>query len=180
MSRGNQKPWEPNMRAVLKQRVASLLAKGLAEHEIVQRLCADSCQGLDGEQHVNTDQIINPRTDKPYSQVTINRIKRELHAEWRRCDAKTISQHYGRLIVENYEARRAAWSVGDIDGVRKLLDQMAGWIGANAPTKVDLNIGNIDAAIESELARLAGLAQAGDAGEAEGETDAGAAGDSAD
>lgn len=160
------------MRAVLKRHVAALLARGLAEHEIVTRLCVPTRTSPDGVEEPNPELIVNPRTGNPYTQVTINRIKHELIADWQRKDVEKIGEHYAQLIAENYEARRKAWETGDLAATKAFLDQLAGWIGANAPSRVELNVGDIDSAIENELARLAGLAQAGDAGEAANEADA--------
>jgi len=164
MAKGNQKPWAPDMRAVLKRRVAALLARGLAEHEIVQTLCAETMPGPDGMAVPNRSLTINPKTGRPYGQTTISRIKRELIAEWQRRDVEKVAEHYASLIAENTEARRAAWSAGDLAMVKSLLDQLSGWIGANKPIRMELNVGDLDAAIEAELARLAGASQGGDVG----------------
>ena len=72
------------------------------------------------------------------------------------------------------------WKAGDVNRYAEIASKLARLADDMANVRTEVKIDAVDREIEAELARLAGLVQAGDVGDAEGETDAGAAGDSAD
>ncbi len=95
---------------VRRQRVASLLLRGLAPLEIALQL---KRQGL-------TD----PATNEAYSQEVISADVAALEAEWQGIFEDREGQR-ARLLAELREARRAAWAKNDLGEVMQGLRQEA-------------------------------------------------------
>ncbi len=95
---------------VRRQRVASLLLRGLAPLEIALQL---KRQGL-------TD----PATNEAYAQDVIVADVQALEAEWQETAEDPEGQR-ARILAELREARRAAWAKNDLDEVMQGLRQEA-------------------------------------------------------
>ena len=137
MSKGrhqNVARWAPNPRHILKRRVASLLSRGLAECEIVQQVSAEAVPDGQGGWRTNALRAVNPRTGKPYSQPTVNRIIHELLDEWAVENAEKVAEHRAQLIGENCEARRRLWADQNLAPADRYslliaaMSQMAKWV----------------------------------------------------
>jgi hypothetical protein len=133
--------WRPEAAAVRKHRVAQLLVRGMREHEIVQTLSQETRQGSDGFMVPNPSYTVNPKTDHPYTQQTINNDIRELKAEWRNQSAEAVNDYYGHMIATTLEVQRSAWARGDLDTVLQANGELRAIIGKPIKTEnYNLNI----------------------------------------
>jgi len=156
--------WSPSAIELLKRRVASLLARRLDVHEIVQMLSTPTMPGeqdIFGQQTMvpNPSYFINPRTGRPYGKSTIYRIKDEIYADWRRKDSEKIDQMFAEVIGSLEEIVRRAFGMGDYELALGALDRIINIIGANKPVRVDLTfLREIDweSMPSEELERIAG------------------------
>ena len=112
--------WSANMGEVRKQRVATLLIRGLKAHEILMELARS---------------LVNPTTGKPFGRHTIQRDIQEIHAEWRTQTAEQIDSYYGHMLATAIEVQRSAWSKGDLDMVLDASAEIRAIIGK--PTKTE-------------------------------------------
>ena len=140
--------WRPEAAAVRKHRVAQLLVRGMREHEIVQTLSQETRQGPDGFMVPNPSYTVNPKTDCPYTQQTINNDIRELKAEWRNQSAEAVNDYYGHMIATALEVQRAAWARGDLDMVLEANGEIRDIVGK--PTKTESFNVNVDYASLSD------------------------------
>lgn len=138
--------WSKQGHEELKNRVASLLGRGLRPPEIAQQISEPMLPDGQGGTRPNRSYMVNTRTGKPYAQRTIYRIIDELNAEWASESRESLSQWKAELLAQNAEVRRAAFAKGEHPTVLAGLDQLAKIIGAYKPTRfreehrhVDLN-----------------------------------------
>jgi len=147
--------WNVHARAVMKRRVLALLARGMEEHEIIQNLSSEMRPDGEGGWKENRSYTENPRTGKPYSQETINRVIHEILDEWSRRDAELIKLWRGELVGHNKELERAFWGRGDLRGVLSTINQRAQLVGGFAPSNVvALNV-DLTELTHEELERIA-------------------------
>ena len=107
-----------------RSRVAALHVRGLSEREIVAALGAGD------------NPITNPQTGEPYSLTTIHNDLDFLRMSWRAAAAAEYGDLKGQQLAELRALRRAAWAVGDREGVRKCLVDEVKLTGTAAPFKV--------------------------------------------
>lgn len=97
-----------------RQRVASLLLRGLSAEEIAFQL--------------QRQKLRDPDTGQPYTLAIVQADVVALETEWNAaatCDAR------GRVLAELREARRLAWAKGDYNAVYRGLQQEAQLSGLN-------------------------------------------------
>jgi len=146
-NQGAHRRWNDPAREQLKRRVASMYSRRVEMVEIVQALTQPMQTNPNnpfGPPIPNPNCIINPKTNKPYSRVTIYRIRKELLDEWRRQDAEALSEMFGEIIGSNKEVERAAWTRGELDLVLRALEQRASLTGVNRPRRVDVTLRQVD------------------------------------
>ncbi len=145
--------WSPNMHEVRRQRIASLLIRGLKTHEIVTALSQETRAGRDGYQEPNPSYTVNPRTGNPYDRKTIERDIEELKGEWRDQSAEKIKEYYGHMLATAFEVQRAAWAKGDLDMVLEANGEIRDIVGE--PTKMESFNVNVDYASLSDAQIIA-------------------------
>lgn len=118
--RATDRHWSANTTEIRKQRVASLLIRGLKTHEIVTALAQN---------------LINPTTGKPFNRKTIERDIKELQAEWRTQTAEEIATYYGHMLATALEVQRAAWGSGNMALVLECNAEMRAIIGKPLKTE---------------------------------------------
>ena len=136
------------MHEVRRQRIASLLIRGLKTHEIVEQLCKETRTGRDGFTEPNPSYTVNPRTGEPYNRKTIERDIDELKTEWRDQSAAKVKDYYGHMIATALEVQRAAWARGDLDMVLEANGEIRDIVGK--PTKTESFNVNVDYASLSD------------------------------
>jgi len=139
--------WSPDMHAIRRHRVASLLIRGLKEHEIVRAL----------SQEAGASYTVNPKTGKPYSQKTINKDIHALREEWRDMSSEAIDGYYGDMIATALEVQRAAWARGNLDLVLEASGELRQIIGKPVKSEVAfVNLNDVDLSIAQLEALAAG------------------------
>lgn len=83
-----------------RERVASLLARGLTQREIAAALAKEPLEGG----------IRNPDTGDPFDVMTVNRDIKAIRADNRKRTALSIDRHQARQYAEIQEIKRAAWA----------------------------------------------------------------------
>lgn len=142
---------DPNLIAARRERVAQLKVRGLTNREIVA--------GLDKQG------FHNPKTQAPFSLGTIGTDIRELHKQWVASAAKSIADHKADQLAETTEVKHAAWAAKKLDTILRALEREAKLLGLDMPTRIDVR--DMDAAINAELARLASGSESKIPGQAE-------------
>ena len=128
--------WSKRGHEELKNRVASLLGRGLRPPEIAQQVSEPTLPDGQGGTRPNRSYMVNPRTGLPYAQRTVNRIINELYEEWASESRESLAQWRAELLAQNAEVRRAAFAKGEHPIVLAGLDQLAKLIGAYKPVRV--------------------------------------------
>ncbi len=163
-ARGRQeigKRWSPSARDLLSSKIALLWAEAAWPHEIVERLCAAEVSGPKGP-ILNDEQIINPRTSKPYGKSTIHRIIRGLREEGRQFNAQAVNARMGRAVAGLLTLYRRALRDEDFAEARRCLKDITVALGGYVPTTINLGDKDLDDAIDEALAELAACGQTED------------------
>ncbi len=164
ITRGREKAerrWSPSAHDLLSARIASLWAEAAWPHEIVERLCAAEVSGTEAPVP-NDEQIIHPRTGKPYSKATIHRIIRELREKGRQFNAQAVNARMGRAVAGLMTLYRRALRDEDFDEARRCLKDITAALGGYVTTPISLGDKDLDDAIDEALAELAACGQTED------------------
>lgn len=99
-------------------------------------------------------EIINPRTDLPWSVQTIKNDLRELEARWEDEMFVNISKHRARVLAELRETKAAAWKAGQLSLVLRAIDQEVNLLGLNELERmgVEIALANLFAGFPKEIA----------------------------
>jgi len=109
-------------------------------------------------------QVINPKSGKPYALGTINKDLRIIREGWQEKAERNYGIWVAEMVATLEEVEKEGWATGDSNIVLKALAQKAKLKGLDAPTKMDLRINELDAAIEQELAKLAATGESATSG----------------
>jgi len=145
-------------REVLEKRrevVASLLARGLRQSEIVDTLSQPkyTAERLnDGKP--NPYHLINPSTKEPFDKSTISRDVKALVGVWRENAAVDAEEHFARQLAELTELRRAAWARKDLSEVRQCLALEMKLLGTAKPEKFEHGVSPEDRGRVDRLANI--------------------------
>jgi hypothetical protein len=107
-----------------RRKVAALRLRGLSLYEIVDALASGPAM------------LMNPETGDAFGKSTIDRDLRFLEREWRKEAVAAIAEHKAIQLAELREARRKAWSAGDVPEVRQNIALEMRLLGTEAPTKI--------------------------------------------
>ena len=80
--------------------------------------------------------LLNPRTGKPYSSVTIHNDIVALNEEWRAESLRDIAAYKSEQLAGIREARRKAWKDGSLTMIAKFLQMEIDLLGTDAPIKI--------------------------------------------
>jgi DNA-binding CsgD family transcriptional regulator len=113
--------------AIIKRRenVARLRLRGLSQREI--------CKAL-----MELPEPIRNDKGEAFDVATINRDLKALEAEWRARAAEAIDQRKARQLAEIDEAKRKAWSAGDLQALARFIKLESDNFGTQAPSKVEV------------------------------------------
>ena len=123
--------------------IASLLSRGMRQVEIVNQLGSPTVTRLvDGEQKtfVNTSYLINPITNKPFDKSQINRDVQFLRKQWRDKANAEMDELLTEQFMELREARRVAWTRGDMAEVRLNMLAEIKLLGTARPEKKEIKL----------------------------------------
>ena len=115
-----------------------------------------------------TESLIDFGAAKARELAKIDALERTYHTAWiRSCeDAETTRQEGSKTGVSKI-VKTAKGQAGDprfLAGIQWCIERRCKIMGIDAPTKMDLRINELDAAIEFELARLAATGQGATSG----------------
>lgn len=138
-----------NRDEVLRRReiVARLRLRGQSIREICSSLLklpakeGGPIYGEDGKSQVGT--------------TTIHRDLKVLEREWRQRAAEAIDERKARQLAEVDEAKRKAWSDGDLQALARFIKLESDIFGTNAPAKLDQFVVDMTRATDEQLTRLA-------------------------
>jgi hypothetical protein len=130
----------PDVAEKRREMVASLLARGMRQIEIVNQLGAEYII-RNGTQVQNPSYLVNPITNQPFDRGTINRDVQFLRKQWRESAAEDMEDLLSRQLAEFREARRVAWARGDIEEVRLNLVAEMKLTGTARPEKKEVELG---------------------------------------
>jgi hypothetical protein len=84
--------------------------------------------------------IVNPKTNKPYTSVTVHSDIEALREEWQANAAESMAVHQARELAEVQEIKRQAFL--DRDGLLALraIEKEMKLLGTAAPERVEVNI----------------------------------------
>ena len=137
--------------------VASLLARGLRQSEIVDTLSqAKYAHEVLPNGEPNPHFIGNPVTGEPFNKATISRDVKHLMQVWRENAALDAEEHFARQLAELTELKRAAWSRKDISEIRQCLALEMKLLGTARPEKFEHDV---NPELRGKLDKLAGLFQ---------------------
>ena len=141
MARQRTAPKAPPQEVIDKRRemVASLLARGMRQIEIVNQLGVEYLM-RNGERVKNPSHLINPVTQEPFDKATINRDVQFLRKQWRESAAEDAEEMLSRQLAELREARRVAWGRGDMDEVRLNMLAEIKLTGTARPEKKEIKL----------------------------------------
>ena len=114
------------------------------------------------------ESLVDFNAAKAKELAKIDALERTYHIAWiRSCeDAETTRQEGSRAGVDKI-VKTAKGQAGDprfLTGIQWCIERRCKIMGIDAPTKMDLRINELDAAIEFELARLAATGQGATSG----------------
>ncbi|MEO1289640.1 MAG: hypothetical protein AAFV93_17900 [Chloroflexota bacterium] len=121
--------------------VASLLARGMRQSEIVSQLSVPSITRIvDGEAvtYPNPSYLVNPKTDKPFDKATISRDFKSLREQWQGDAKVNADEHFSRQFAEIQEAKRVAWAQKNMTEVRQLIALEMKLLGTSQPEKKEI------------------------------------------
>lgn len=112
--------------ALRRKAVSSARLRGMNCHEIVALLAEQD--------------IINPRTELPYSIVTISNDLKAIEEMWKEETLKEISYHRTRVLAELQEVKRTAWTTGKHAIILRAIDQEVSLLGLNELERMGVEI----------------------------------------
>jgi len=111
--------------AYRRRAVEELTNQGLKLYEIVEELVQR--------------EVVNPDTGEPYSVATISRDLTENEKRLMSEIVKERGRHKARQLSELREARRKAWTAGDLAEVRQNLQLEMKLLGTDAPIRMEID-----------------------------------------
>lgn len=115
---------------IRRERVASLVARGLTQREIAHALANDK-----------NSPILNPDTGEAFDVATINRDLQALRKENRERTAASIDEHAARQYAEIQEIKRAAWAGKNPQLALAALDKEMKLLGTlRQPDGININL----------------------------------------
>jgi hypothetical protein len=106
-----------------RQHVAELRLRGLSMAGVAETLAEEYG-------------IVNPRSKKPYTAVTVHNDLKVIHARWKESAERDIAEHKARQAAELELVKKAAWEKGDYEGVRRALETEMKLLGTKAPERI--------------------------------------------
>lgn len=88
--------------------------------------------------------IINEKSGKPFSKVTISKDILFIEEVWRGEMAVSVQEHKSTHLARLEYLYRANLAAGDLDGARKVLADEAKLLGLNAPVNLDVAHRDVD------------------------------------
>jgi len=101
------------------------------------------CRGMTTEETVlflAEKEVVNPRTEQPYSITTILKDKTVIEQRWMDEMMSNISFHRSRVLAELRETKAAAWKTGHLSTVLKAIDQEVNLLGLNELERMGIEI----------------------------------------
>jgi hypothetical protein len=129
-----------NPRYVIEKRrevIATLLARGLTQVEILEQMSKEHRQLPDGSIKKNPMYLPNPKTGEPYDKSTISRDVKAIRLEWKKVRERSVEQWLDQEVAVLLEARRLAWGQRDYVEVRQNVLAMAKVLGLNEPQRFE-------------------------------------------
>lgn len=123
--------------------IASLLSRGMRQYEIVNQLSMPTIRRLvDGEYKdmPNPTYMLNPLTNEPFDKATISRDVKKLLDEWREEAKADIEDFASKQLFELREARRKAWTNGDMAEVRLNMALEMKLLGTARPERKEIKL----------------------------------------
>jgi len=124
MAHDKQSPFTVSRKAVIdkrRQMIAQLRLRGMTQREIVEKLPAL--------------EIINRKTNRPYSLGIINKDLQVIHEQWRTEAVQDIAEHVARVLAELREVKRAAWSEKAFGDILRAIEKECKILGIDSPDK---------------------------------------------
>jgi len=119
------------MRPVRRRMVARLWMRGMTRREIQSALSRPIDEGG----------LRNPKTGNPYSLGTIQGDVVATEQEWQEETNRELTELRAREVAELREARRQAWTDGNLTEIRLNVGLEADLLGTKKPAAVDITTG---------------------------------------
>ena len=117
---------DEHVRVLRQNVVSSAKLRGMTTQEIVDLLTAQ--------------EVVNPRTGKPWAISTINADIKETERTWRDEMFTNISDHRARVLAELRETKKAAWQTGKLSLVLRAIQQEVDLLGLNELERMGVEI----------------------------------------
>lgn len=140
-SRKNPKK-DPRIQAAIDKRremVASLMARGMRQIEIVNQLGVPTIV-RNGTEIPNPSYLVNPESGLPFDKSQINRDVQFLRKKWRENAEEKTEELLSQQLAELREARRVSWARGDMDEVRLNMLAEIKLTGSARPEKKEIKL----------------------------------------
>lgn len=118
--------------------VASLLARGMRQSEIVKQLSIPYItRKVDGQiqEYPNPSYMLNPKTGEPFDKATISRDFKYLKEQWQAEAQVNADEHFTRQFMELQELKRVAWAAKNITEIRQCIALEIKLLGTARPEK---------------------------------------------
>lgn len=116
--------------------VASLLARGMRQTEIVSQLGTQYIV-RNGTQILNPSYMVNPKTDQPFDKATISRDTKVLREQWQTDAHIHAEEHFSRQFAELQELKRVAWAAKNVGEIRQCIALEIKLLGTAKPEKIE-------------------------------------------